>query len=178
MDDLTSFFVIIINVNLLLFLIGYNSPVKNWRKVEYYISSRYKLIWCGPYGALIRVPYWPFYISYFSNHVSIYSNTLLSRYLITRIWYIHWCTNSTGALDCWFLISMQTVFITKSFSKEVRLFLSSDPLSNTTLNGLTCQMIYQFIHHSWTWPLLGQTSECWWFCTSLSHVWSPSFRLN
>ena len=46
--DLSGVFVSIINVKLLLFLNGYNSPAKEFREVEYHISDKDSLDWCVP----------------------------------------------------------------------------------------------------------------------------------
>ena len=70
-----------------------------------------------------------------SPHGYIYSKTLLSRYLVTRIFNITWCTCSTGALVCEFLIVVNTSLIPESFSKGVKFCLNPDPLSNLTSRG-------------------------------------------
>ena len=55
------------------------------------------------------------------------SKILLSRYLVTSIFNITWCTHSNRVLACVFLIVINTGLISKSFSKGVKYCLNSDP---------------------------------------------------
>ena len=55
--------------------------------------------------------------------------------LVTSIFNITWCTRSSWKLAYEFLIVVKTGLISKSFSKEMKSCLNSDPLSNKTLRG-------------------------------------------
>ena len=64
MRDLRSVFLDIINFHLSLFPSDYNLPVYFLRKVEYHVSTKDSLSWCGLISAVIRGPYRPFYRGY------------------------------------------------------------------------------------------------------------------
>ena len=62
----------------------------------------------------------------------MWSKTLLSRYLVTSMFNITWCTWSTGGLAHGFFTVFKIVYVSKSFSKGVKFHLNSDPFSITT----------------------------------------------
>ena len=61
MRDLPIFLSNIINVYLPLLCCGYNSPLYDSRKVEYQVSTKDRLDWCGLNSAVTRFPYQPCY---------------------------------------------------------------------------------------------------------------------
>ena len=57
--------------------------------------------------------------------MDVWYNTLLSIYLVRIIFNVTWCTRSTGALYCGFLIVVKTGLISKPFNKVVKYRLNS-----------------------------------------------------
>ena len=59
MRDLPIFFLDIINFHLSLFTSGYYLPVYDQCEVEYYVSVKHILAWCGLNSVVIEGPYLP-----------------------------------------------------------------------------------------------------------------------
>ena len=120
MVDFLNVFSSIINVDMSLFLGGYNSSVNNWRKVEYHVFSEDIFSWYGPNHAVVIGPYCSLYICYgFTPWIYIVKDFVVNILGKNRVMY-YLVQPLYRNVSMWVLYFHSYRFNIKSFTKGVK----------------------------------------------------------